>query len=271
MIVKDVFEAIAHFSSTPHGSSDFHENEVYLIGEKSTDFAPLTYLEKKIEKLIPSLVKEGFMYDSFDLFAPDIFKSWYEKQFSRKLKRSFSKRILFFHLPDNKAIFDSIETVNKNYEILASQKVLMNNKKLPVQLGEWYAKSIFGLQQRKSTSQKGFDFYLSGVRVEIKVHWGDQSSPKGIKLRKSLVELSEFSIVIYVAKNFMIREICFLDSKFVLRKFSGKGHTIFLKDADVSSYFFCRSSKHYGKVLCPSTLLKYSSPVLAMKLAEHFK
>ncbi|EQC52235.1 hypothetical protein M901_1149, partial [Bacteriovorax sp. DB6_IX] len=37
-------------------------------------------------------------------------------------------------------IFDAIETVNNSYEVLRSQKILFNGKKLPVQLGEWYAK-----------------------------------------------------------------------------------------------------------------------------------
>jgi len=49
----------------------------------------------------------------------------------------------------------------------------------------------------------------------------------------------------YVSKNFMIREMLLLDSDFVMRKFAAKGHTIFLKDSDIASYFFSRSNKHY--------------------------
>ena len=48
--------------------------------------------------------------------------------------------------------------------------------------------------------------------------------------------------------NFKIREICILDSDFIIRKISGKGHTIFLKDVDIAQYFFSKSSKHIGKV-----------------------
>mgnify|MGYP000253517509 CR=1 FL=1 len=65
-------------------------------------------------------------------------------------------------MPDNKSILDAVETVNKCYEILTAQQILVNGKKLPVQLGEWYAKCIFGLHQKKSTSQRGFDFYFEG-------------------------------------------------------------------------------------------------------------
>ena len=56
------------------------------------------------------------------------------------------------------------------------------------------------------------------------MHWSDASSPKGVKVKKSLVDLSDYLIVVYIANNFMIRELCFLDSSFVPRKFSGKGH-----------------------------------------------
>ena len=84
------------------------------------------------------------------------------------------------------------------------------------------------------------------------------------------MELSDHCILIYIARNFMIREICFLDSSFILRKFGGKGHTIFLKDSDVSQYFFSKSDKHYAKVVNTSALLKYSNPTLAMKLVEYF-
>jgi enoyl-[acyl-carrier-protein] reductase (NADH) len=107
-----------------------------------------------------------------------------------------------------------------------------------------------------------------GKRVEIQVEWSDASSPKGVKIKKTLVDLSDYCIIIYVAKNFMIREVCFLDSEYVSRKFSNKGHTIFLKDSDVSSYFFSKSSKHFDKIINPITFLKYSSPNLAMKLSE---
>jgi hypothetical protein len=272
MDFEKLYQEITVFSKETHGSSDYDKDHFFVKGEKEDEFAPLTYLSKKIEEIDnnESFLKKGFLLDSYDLFGGSKFQEWFERQFSRKLTRPLAKKIYILELPNNKQIFDAIETVNKGYEVLRAQQILMNGKNLPVQLGEWYAKAIFGLQQKKSTSQRGFDFYLAGKRVEVKIHWSDLSSPKGVKLRKSLVELSDYCIVMYVARNFMIREVCFLDSEFVLRKFSGKGHTIFLKDPDISGYFFSRSSKHLNKVMNSSALLKYSNPTLAMKIAESF-
>ena len=47
------------------------------------------------------------------------------------------------------------------------KRILKNRKKLPVQLGEWLTKSIFGLRQEKTSSQRGFDFLKmeSGLRL----------------------------------------------------------------------------------------------------------
>jgi hypothetical protein len=272
MDLKRLQDEIESFSRETHGSSDYYKEIEFVRGNSENEFAPLKYLCKKIEGLEEQqqLFKNGYVSDSFDLYDQPHFLKWYEHQFARKLKRTISKRINILYEPDNKSIFETVETVNKCYAVLKDQHIILNNKNLPVQLGEWYGKCIFGLVQRKSTSQRGFDFYYGDHRVEIKVEWGDASSPKGAKIRKSMVELSNYCIVVYVARNFMVREICFLDSDFVLRKFSGKGHTIFLKDSDVSQYFFSKSSKHYDKVINSSSLLKYSTPTFAVKIAEHF-
>ena len=66
----------------------------------------------------------------------------------------------------------------------------------------------------------------------------------------------------------MIREICFLDSNFIMRKFSGKGHTIFLKDIDIIDYFLSKSNKHQNKVINKSALMKFATPTFAMRLSE---
>lgn len=263
---------IKDFNKETHGSTDYDKDEIYVMGESPSEFAPLKYLSKKIEGLTKSrdLLTLGLVHDTYDLFEYEDFPKWFETQFSRKLTRTLAKKISILHLPKNKEIFDAISTVNKCYEVLRAEQILMNGKNLPVQLGEWYGKAIFGLEQRKSSSQRGFDFYLEDKRIEVKVHWSDVSSPKGVKMRKSLVDLADHCILIYIARNFMIREICFLDSSFILRKFGGKGHTIFLKDSDVNQYFFSKSDKHYMKVANKTALLKYSNPTLAMTLAEHF-
>jgi len=271
MNIDKLNEEVKLFSSSTHGSSDYDKDEYFIMSEDRKDFAPLKYIQKKIPefKEINSLLKIGFVYDSFELSNNENFQIWYEKQFSKKLLRRDAKKISIVYVPNNKLILDQIELVNRSYEILAHEQILLNNKNLPTQLGEWYAKCIFGLKQVKSTSQRGFDFVMGdGKRVEIQVEWSDASSPKGVKIKKTLVDLSDFSVIIYVAKNFMIREVCFLDSEYVSRKFSSKGHTIFLKDSDVSSYFFSKSSKHFDKIINPITFLKYASPNLAMKLSE---
>lgn len=272
MKLEDLFREINCFSQKTHGSSNYYEDQHFVRGHNENEFAPLKYLIKKIEVLkgVNSLIKAGFVFDSYDMFTTPSFQEWFEKQFQKKLVKKDIKRISILRFPDNLKIFNSIESVYKNYEILREQQILLNGKNLPVQLGEWYAKCIFGLQQRKSTSQKGFDFYLNDKRVEVKVHWSDYSSPKGVKIKKTIVDLSDFSVLIYLARNFMIREICFLDSEYIMRKFSGKGHTIFLKDADISSYFFSKSSKHRDKVINSTALMKFASPTLAIRLAENF-
>lgn len=271
MDIQKLNEEIKLFSSSTHGSSDYDKDEFFVMGEDRNEFAPLKFIQKKLPecKDIYSLLRLGFVYDSFELSNNENFQHWYEKQFSKKLLRSYGKKISIVYVPNNKLILDQIGLVHRSYEVLAQEKILLNGKNLPTQLGEWYAKCIFGLKQVKSTSQRGFDFVMAdGKRVEIQVEWSDASSPKGVKIKKTLVDLSDYCIIIYVAKNFMIREVCFLDSEYVSRKFSSKGHTIFLKDSDVSSYFFSKSSKHFDKIINPITFLKYASPNLAMKLSE---
>jgi hypothetical protein len=272
MDIQKLSEEITLFSSTTHGSSDYDKDEYFIMSDSRQEFAPFKYLQKKLPeyKDINSLLKVGFVYDSFELSNNQAFQVWFEKQFSKKLLRRDAKKISIVYTPNNKMILDQIGLINKSYEVLAQEQILLNGKNLPTQLGEWYAKCIFGLKQVKSTSQRGFDFVMGeeGKRVEIQVEWSDASSPKGVKIKKTLVDLSDYCIIIYVAKNFMIREVCFLDSEYISRKFSNKGHTIFLKDSDVSAYFFSKSSKHFDKIINPITFLKYASPNLAMKLSE---
>ncbi|PIP95221.1 MAG: hypothetical protein COW00_13805 [Bdellovibrio sp. CG12_big_fil_rev_8_21_14_0_65_39_13] len=272
MDLKRLFEEISVFSKEKHGSTDYYKEELFVMGESENEFAPLKYLIKKLDFLQSDadLKSQGFVCDSYDLYDLNSFDKWYEYQFSQKLKRSFAKNISLLLLPNNKAIFDAVELAHKSYDVLKKQNILLNSKNLPVQLGEWYSKCIFGLNQTKSASQRGFDFYIGDKRVEIKVSWNDVTSPKGVKIRKSLVDLSDYCIIMYIGRNFMIREICFLDSDFVARKFGGKGHTVFLKDSDVSQYFFSQSTKHVDKVSNPVSLLKFSSPTFAMKIAENF-
>jgi hypothetical protein len=274
-VLKDkVFELAQKFSGSTHGSSDYDKDSIYVRGSSDREFVPYSYLQKELPEIesINQLKSEGFVYSSYDFLEINEFDQWYQNQFNKRLSSKIMKNIGILHLPDQKAIFDTVEVVHQTFQILKDHKVLMNGKNLPIQLGEWYSKIIFGLHQIKSSSQRGFDFRTEkGSIVEVKVHWHDLTSPKGVKIKKSLAELSDYCIIMYVAKNFTIRDILFLDSEFILRKFDTKGHTIFLKDQDVAGYFFSKSDKHFDKVVNKTALLKFASPTLAMKLEDRLK
>ncbi|MCB9090942.1 MAG: hypothetical protein H6621_12150 [Halobacteriovoraceae bacterium] len=273
--MKDIVFGLAHeFSSETHGSSNYDEDSVFVMGKNSSEYVPLSYISKKEPRIksVKDLQSAGFIYSSADFLEDENFSDWYKSQFNKKLINKTKKSIGILNFPDELTILDSIQNVVKLYGVLREHNVINNGKNFPVQLGEWYAKCIFGLKQVKSSSQRGFDFYNEeDKRVEVMVHWNDRSSPKGVKLKKSLVDLSDYCIIIYMGSNFMLRDILMLDSDFIMRKFSGKGHTIFLKDNMVSSYFFSHSSKHFDKVVSKNLLMKFSSPHFAMKLDSAFE
>lgn len=273
--MKNLIEGVAkEFSEQSHGSSDYWKDTTFVRGSSDDEFVPLSYLLKKYPEKVDSLENlqsEGYVYSSLDFLELKSFENWYQKLFNKKLTLKTKKTIGIIHLPDTKKIFEAVEIVNQVYQIMKDYKVLVNGKNLPIQLGEWYAKTIFGLKQIKSSSQRGFDFFLDeGKKVEVKIHWQDVTSPKGVKLKKSLLEMSDYTIIMYVAKNFMIRDILLLDSDFILRKFASKGHTIFLKDGDIAGYFFSKSDKHFDRIINKRALLQFASPKLAMKLDEKF-
>lgn len=262
MILKKIYDAIEEFCQETHGSSDFGEDNYYVRGLGKNSYIPLSVLLKKVSDFRSEidLQKMGFLLSSCDFLEDEKFDEWYRNQFNKKLLSKKRKDVFILELPSDQIILDHIQTVNKSYEVLRESNVINNGKNFPVQLGEWYAKAVFGLRQNRSSSQRGFDFYThKGQYVEVIVHWSDRSSPKGVKLKKSLVELSDFCIVLYLSNNFMIRDILFLDSEFIARKFAVKGTTIFLKDKDVSSYFFSVSEKHYDKIVGLEYLKKFST------------
>ncbi len=274
MLKDRVFELAQIFSEATHGSSDYDKDVVFVRGSSDREYVPMTFLQKEMPELeqINNLKSEGFVFSSYDFLEINEFDQWYQSQFNKRLSSKTMKNIGILHFPDQKAIFDTVEVVHQTFQILKDHKVLMNGKNLPIQLGEWYSKIIFGLHQIKSSSQRGFDFKTeNGKIVEVKVHWHDSTSPKGVKIKKSLAELSDYCIIMYISKNFTIRDILFLDSEFILRKFDTKGHTIFLKDQDVAGYFFSKSDKHFDKVVNKTALLKFASPTLAMKLEDRLK
>jgi hypothetical protein len=274
VLKEKVYELAQKFSGSTHGSSDYDKDSIFVRGSSDKEYVPYSYLQKELPQIdgIYNLKSEGFVFSSYDFLEINDFDHWYQNQFNKRLSSKVMKNLGILHLPDQKSIFDTVEVVHQTFQILKDHKVLMNGKNLPIQLGEWYSKIIFGLHQIKSSSQRGFDFKTEeGKVVEVKVHWHDSTSPKGVKIKKSLAELSDYCIIMYVAKNFMIRDILFLDSEFILRKFDTKGHTIFLKDQDVAGYFFSKSDKHFDKVVNKTALLKFASPTLAMRLEDRLK
>lgn len=268
---EKIIEMAERFSSESHGSSSFDKETVFIRGNSDDSYVPWAFVKKNNSEVkeLNDLLAEGYVYSGQDFLESSGFEKWYQNQFGRKLSQKEKKPIGIVHIPDTKKVFEAVEIVSQVFQILKDSKVLINGKNLPIQLGEWYAKIIFGLHQMKSSSQRGFDFVLEDKKhVEVKIHWQDVTSPKGVKIKKSLLELSDYCIVMYVAKNFMIRDILFLDSAYILRKYGTKGHTIFLKDTDVAGYFFSKSDKHFDKIVNKSALLKFSSPNFAMKLHE---
>ena len=55
-------------------------------------------------------------------------------------------------------VFNILESMNQAYENLRAENILLNGKSFPVQVGEWLAKSIFGLKQVKSASQRAVSY-----------------------------------------------------------------------------------------------------------------
>ncbi len=273
MNLEELQGEIKAFSSTTHGSSNYDQDAYFVKGVLEGEYAPIKYLEKRFPDIDGplALIKMGMVHDAHELTDLPDFASWYEKQFGKKLSIKNFKKISVLYHPNHKTIFDAIERVNQCFQIFRKEQILLNSKNLPVQLGEWFAKSIFGLKQIKSPSQRGFDFLLDDKLVEIKVEWGDLSSLKGVKVKKSLVELSHYLIIIYLAKNLTIREIAFLESEFVLKKFADKGHTLFIKDPDVAPYSFGKVDRFDNLVGNSRSLMQYASPMFAMKLADRFR
>ena len=268
-MLKEIHRWIEAFSED---FSQYREERIFIKGKNPGQYAPLKFLSKKIENLggVDGILKTGMVYNSLEAFLDNSFADWYEKCFSQKPTPKIVRDISILHEPNVKTLVESMEWINKSYCALREEHIITNGKNLPVQIGEWYAKCIFGLEQKKSTSQRGFDFFLRNSKVEAKVHWSERPLVKGLKVKKSLVDLSEYTVIIYLAKDLKIQEICFLDSVFIMRKFASKGHTIFLKNEGISNYFFSRSSKHIDKVVNRPLLVRFSSPHFAMQISEYF-
>ena len=263
---------IDDYNNKKHGNSE-HFNQTLYIQKNNGNcetYAPINGFLKSEKIDLNSILNLGYTHSSLDVFPSSSFEIWYKNQYSKPIGPVLKSKISIYYVPNQIEIFKAVEKISECYKVFREHHVLINRKKLPVQLGEWYAKIIFGLEQNKSTSQRGFDFYLDGQRVEVQVSWGDKSNPKGIKFRKSLVDMSKFCILIFLSDNLMVRDICFLDSEFVIRKYSSKGHFIFLKEAEIKQYNFSQSNKQKERVKNSGAMFRFAGPIFAMKASELF-
>ena len=265
----NILDVITQYNKKKHGDSDHSKSEIFVAS--NSQFVPLSFLKgKKAISSLADLGKQGFVHTTLEIFGDEQFKPWFENQYSKKLTASTSKNIGIYYAPNANEIFDAVEKISECYQTLKENFILLNGKKLPVQFGEWMTKVIFGLHQERSTAQRGFDFKLDGQQVEVFVSWGDRSNPKGVKLKKSAMNLCEKVVIMYLSDDLKIRDLCLLDSSYILRKFGGKGHTIFLKEKEIQQYLFSQSSKNFKVVVQPSFLLRYATPMLAANISEFF-
>ncbi len=268
--MQKITNFIKKYNLKKHGSSGHSKHWYYVVGEED-NFAPLEVFLKNEDLCLNDIINQGYAHSAIEVFPNNKFDKWYRYQYSKEITPALRKKIALYYIPNQVEIFNAVEKISECYQVFRDHNVLINRKKLPVQLGEWYAKVIFGLEQNKSTSQRGFDFYLDKKRIEVQVSWGDKSNIKGIKFRKSLVEMSEYCILVFLSNNLMVRDICFLDSEFVLRKYGTKGHFIFLKESEIKQYNFSQSNKQQDKVKNIPAMLRFAGPVFAMRASEIFK
>ena len=98
--MNDIYEAITEFCAEQHGSSNYSKDTVFVRGVKLDEFAPLSYLVKKIEKLTDhnDLVTLGFTYGSWDIIESADFADWFEHQFGKKIKASLRRNSSIIYL-----------------------------------------------------------------------------------------------------------------------------------------------------------------------------
>ena len=135
-----VFAAIDEFSQEQHGSSNYGKDEIYVKGKDDGKYAPLSFLIKKIDSVnhFRDLLKKGFIFSSYDLEDDVQFFDWYKHQFSKKVPACIKRKASILYQADHKEIFNSIEVVHDCYNLLRQHKIVINNKNLPTQIGEWY-------------------------------------------------------------------------------------------------------------------------------------
>ena len=211
------------------------------------------------------LLKIGYVCESHCLERFTDFQNWFEERYQCPVKG-----VYLLTIPQDTKVHNAAAMLMKAHQMLMGDCIVFNTKDIPVQIAEWYAKSIFGLVQCSSHCQRGFRFYRRDIAVEVKVAWGEETSVRGVKIEKRALARSEYCIIIYLADSFMIQDICIMDAKFILKKWENKGEFVFLREEQISKYFFSRSSLHKKAVQNVSRLLQFSTPTFAKRMAEVF-
>ena len=108
-----VLEQISEFCKEPHGSTNYGKDDVYVQGKSTDEFAPLSFLVKKIEGLEKErdLLKSGFIYNSYDVDEDPKFATWYKGQFAKNMPSSLKKKSVVLYIPEHKNILDCIQVV----------------------------------------------------------------------------------------------------------------------------------------------------------------
>ena len=208
------------------------------------------------------LLKIGYVCESHSLERFGDFKAWFEERYHRPMEG-----VSLLTIPDDSMVHRATELLMQAHEMLLDGSIVHSKKDIPLQIGEWYAKSIFGLTQCQSYCERGFKFYRRNFIVEVKVVWGE-IPVRGVKVEKRRVEKSKYCLIVYLADNLKIQDICILDSSFVMKKWSNKGEFFFLRDEQISQYFFSRSTLHKNAIQNVSRLLKFSAPDFAERIEE---
>ena len=114
------------------------------------------------------VLRYGFVCESLELIEREEFHNWFEKTAVLSKIKTYSSSqntncFQYLRIPKSSMLSKRFIEDMKYLKIMLSFSMA---KISLVQLGEWYAKCIFGLRQTKSTSQRGFDF--SPVKIESK-------------------------------------------------------------------------------------------------------
>jgi hypothetical protein len=127
---EKVFELAREFSGQTHGATDYDKDMIFVMGANDQEFVPWSFVQKNDASFdsISLLKSEGFVYSGYEFLELASFDQLYQKQFQKKLSGKSVKSLGILHMPDQKAIFDTVEVVYQTHKILKDHKVLVNGQ-----------------------------------------------------------------------------------------------------------------------------------------------